>query len=167
MPFAPTGALHLIGAVPLDENYDNTLDFADLEEQVAYFLAKSMVTLPEYTFIRKDGEHKAGTVKIPLNVEVLASTNYIMYHNYTTSKWIFCFITDKTYISEAATLLTLQTDVYQTYQFNIRWGDSFIAREHQNRWSAPGVPIYNMLAEDVTIGEEYTKEGEPNDCLRG
>jgi len=155
MPFAPSGTLYLIGNVPLDQDYKNTIDFGDLAEQVAYFTSKASQTLLEYTFTRKDG-----TLKVNSNLETLYGINYVMYRNYSASKWIFAFVTSKQYLSEGASLLTIATDVFQTYLFNVTWHETFIEREHQNRWSAPGIPIYNTLEENITIGEEYIKTFE-------
>jgi len=155
MPFLPQGTLHLLYSVPLDTNYEATMDFSSLAEQYDYFINKTAVTIDENTYTRKDE-----FLKVQLNVETMNLYNYVMYQNYDTSKWIYAFITKKTYINEFNTALTLETDVLQTYAFDVHWYDSFIEREHSNRWSSPGAPIYNTLDESVTVGEEYTKEGE-------
>jgi hypothetical protein len=155
MAFSPTGTLYLIGGVPLDITYQHTIDFASAQEQLDYFLGCAVQTLNEYTYIRKDS-----SIKVKLNVEQLYNINYILYRNQSTSKWIYAFITDKNYINDNNTELVIVTDVFQTYMFDYTWHESFIEREHQNRWASVGNPIFNLVDENLTLGDEYLKENE-------
>lgn len=153
MSFSPTGTLYLIGNVPLDNTYENTIDFTSSSAQVDYFINKKLFTLSEYTYIRKDA-----SIKVGLNFENLYGVNYCMYRNSATSKWIFCFITDKRYVSDVNTEISIETDIMQTFQFNYSIKDSFIEREHQNRWASVGTPLYNVVPENLTLGDDYVRE---------
>jgi len=153
MVFTPDGDLYLLRGIPFSDSYENTVDFASVTEQYNYFISKVAETLKDYTYIRKDA-----TIKVGLNVELLHTLNYVMYRNYANTKWIYAFITAKEYINENNSELQIVTDVMQTYAFDYTLQDSFIEREHQDRWSAVGMPIYNLLAENLTLGTEYIKE---------
>jgi hypothetical protein len=155
MPFSPSGALSLIGSVPFDKTYEHTIDFANAAEQEAYFSSKAQHTFTEQTFMRKDM-----SINIPLGFDSLYSFNYAMYHNDTNGKIIYAFIAEKIYINDSCTKIILETDLLQTYAFDYIWHESFIEREHQDRWSGVNVPIYNLTNENLTLGQEYVQENE-------
>lgn len=153
MAFAPDGALYLLRGIPFTNSYENTVDFTNATEQYNYFIGKVAETLVQYTYIRKDQ-----TVKIGLNVEMLHSLNYVMYRNAIGTKWIYAFITAKHYINDNNTEIEIETDVLQTYAYDYDLKDSFVDREHQDRWAAVGSPSYNLVSENLTLGDEYIKE---------
>jgi len=153
MVFAPDGDLYLLRGIPFTNSYENTVDFTNATEQYNYFISKVGETLQDYTYIRKDA-----TIKVGLNVELLHALNYVMYRNNSGTKWIYAFITAKHYINDNNTELEIATDVMQTYAFDYTIQDSFVEREHQERWSGVGEPVYNLMEENLTLGDEYIKE---------
>jgi hypothetical protein len=157
MSYGIQGTLYLLGGVPFNNDYNHTIDFDNPTEQATYFQTKIVYTegIATYTHIRKDG-----IVKIGRNIETLYGVNYIMYRNYTNTRWIYAFITDKTYISDNATAINIETDVFQTYQFDYSWKETFIEREHDYRWAGVNVPVYSLTEEGLTLGDEYIKESE-------
>ena len=53
-----------------------------------------------------------------------------MYQNNNyTNKWFYAFITNMQYENNGTTLISIATDVWQTWQFDITWKQSFIERE--------------------------------------
>jgi len=152
MIFTPTGTAYLIENVFMDARQEDNIDFANAEEQAYYFQSRSTRTIEECTYIRKD---KA--IKVSYSADELFGTNYIMYKNEELDRWIYCFIISKEYIASKTTILTIKTDVFQTYMFDYWWNDTFVAREHQNRWHAPADPIFNLNDEGLTLGDEYLK----------
>ena len=81
--------------------------------------------------------------------------NYVMYQNTNYSnKWFFAFITDIKFFSEGKTDIYIETDVMQTWMFDIEIKKSFVEREH---CSYDGIG-YNTQPENVQLGEYICNE---------
>ena len=111
--------------VPLDLSYKNQLSFNSKQDQEAYFKDKTKYTYDEVSYQRKDG-----FMRIDLNYDELYDVNYVMYKNNTMpDKWIYAFVTRMEYASENSTYVYIQTDVFQTWWFDMDFHESFIERE--------------------------------------
>ncbi len=56
-----------------------------------------------------------------------------MYQNENYSnKWFYAFITNMRYVNDNMTEITIATDVFQTWQFNLNYKKMFVEREHVN-----------------------------------
>lgn len=126
--FTPSGTLY-IGRVGFDNSYRYTYkNFTTKAAQYSYFYGKCVRAFDDstYTYIRKDG-----VVRVKANAETLYGMNYCMYQNANHgSKWFYCFITNVEYINENTTELTLETDVLQTWLFDIDITACYVEREH-------------------------------------
>lgn len=113
---------------PLENDYKNTLTFSNVNEQYNYFASKIVYSFSNYTYQRKDK-----TIVINEKVDNVRRCNYLFYRNNDfTNKFFYCFITKVEYVSEESTRIYIETDVYQTWQFDIVYRNSFIEREHVN-----------------------------------
>jgi hypothetical protein len=75
-----------------------------------------------------------------------------MYRNDNYSnKWFYAFIVDMQYVNDGMTFVRLKTDVFQTWQFNLTWKQSFIEREMIA--VSDDVPGSNLLPENLETGE--------------
>lgn len=111
--------------VPLDLSYKNQLSFNSKKDQENYFKDKTKYTYDEVSYQRKDG-----FMRIDLNYDELYDVNYVMYKNNTMpDKWIYAFVTRMEYASENSTYVYIQTDVFQTWWFDMDFHASFIERE--------------------------------------
>lgn len=129
MTITPQGEIHLC-KTPLENDYKNQLTFANLTAQLNYFNSSGVKirSYDNYTYIKKDG-----VIKVGENIDNIIECNYLFYQNTGfTTKWYFCFITNMEYINENCTAITFETDVFQTWQFQIVYKPSFIEREHVN-----------------------------------
>lgn len=127
MTITPQGQLYLC-KTPLQNDYKNQLTFADANTQITYFNSKVQKTFDNYTYIKKDN-----SVKVGVNIDEIIDCNYLFYKNIGfTNKWYFCFITNMEYVNENCTLITFETDCYQTWMFQINYKQSFVEREHVN-----------------------------------
>ena len=135
--FTPQGVVKLIGVVPFNPSYENVVRFSSEYIQQSYFNSKTIDEIDEFTFIRKDSG-----IKVPVNIENLYGVNYVAYKN--SGKWIYCFVTDKQYINDGTTQLTLEVDVFQTWLFQMNIRRCFVEREH--------------VADD-SFGKHLTEEG--------
>lgn len=127
MTITPQGQLYLC-KTPLENDYKNQLTFSNANAQMTYFNSRVQRTFDNYTYIKKDN-----SVKVGVNIDEIIDCNYLFYKNTGfTNKWYFCFITNMEYVNENCTLITFETDCYQTWLFQIEYKQSFVEREHVN-----------------------------------
>ena len=123
----PQGDIYLC-KTPLENDYKNQLTFTNSTTQLQYFNSKIVKTLNNYTYIKKDNY-----IKVGYPIDEIIECNYLFYRNNGfTTKYYFCFITNMEYINENCTGITFETDVWQTYQFNLTYNPCFVEREHVN-----------------------------------
>ena len=115
--------------VPLEISDINQLTFANATAQYNYFNGlTSKKAFDKFTYQRKDH-----IIRIPDVIDNLYSYNYVMYRNTGYSnKWFYAFITDLTYVNDSVTDVTIKTDVWQTWQFDLTYKATFVEREHVN-----------------------------------
>lgn len=154
MTYNPSGSIILLKNVPFDNTYGHTLDFSSEEEQHNYFINQKFHSrYDNYSYLRRERSIKIGT-----HLDGIRGCNYLMYQN-ADGKWIYCFITRKVYINDNNTELILETDVIQTFWFDVTWNHTFIEREHCDRWNVDKSPIYSTTEEGLTLGNEYVIKG--------
>lgn len=152
--YTPQGKIRL-GNVPWDNTYQHVRLYNSTTEQATEIGSHMDSTLNDdtYTYVRKDSQ-----IIVPYNAERLYTKNYVMYQNsnYGT-KWFYAFITDITYVNENATALQLETDVWQTYMFDLELKPGFIERTHvksdlpgEHRIPEPEMPIEYITADRWT-----------------
>lgn len=111
------------------DNY-NQMTFTNATAQYNYFSSLTKLEYDDCTYLRKDGVIRYATGD-NLRYEDLLQYNYCMYKNDSyKDKWFYAFITDCTYINDGMTEIKIDTDCFQTWQFDITYMNSFIEREH-------------------------------------
>ena len=146
MTITPQGQLYLC-KTPLENDYKNQLTFANATAQLTYFNSTVAFNLASdsYTYIKKDN-----AIKVGKNIDEIIDCNYLFYRNVGfTTKYYFCFITNMEYVNENCTIITFETDCFQTWQFDINYKRCFVEREHVNVDSAQG----EMVPENLETGE--------------
>lgn len=117
---------------PLENDYKNTLNFSNKEVQLNYFLSKMTKEYHDFNYQRKDN-----AIIVDDNIENIRLNNYVFYQNTNFSnKWFYAFITSMEYVSDDVTRIFIETDVFQTWQFDINYKQTFIEREHVNNDTA-------------------------------
>lgn len=130
---------------PIEIDEVNQLTFANLAAQYNYFNSLNKLDVSGFTYQRKDGK-----IRFPACVDDLYNFNYCMYRNSSYSnKWFYAFITDIEYLNDNTSLITIKTDVWQTWQFDLTFKQSYVSREHTNN-DAFGA---NVLDEGINVGE--------------
>ena len=138
---------------PLEEDQQNQLTFTNETAQYNYFSQlPSLSGGNDFTYQRKDGR-----VRFNADIEDIRDYNYCMYRNDAYSnKWFYCFITNMEYANDGVTFLTLKTDVWQTWQFQLNFQNSFVEREHVN---SDGVGEHTV-PENLDYGEYVANKTE-------
>lgn len=130
---------------PFEIDYKNNLTFASSSAQLSYFNSLPHTEITDATYQRKEG-----VIRYPALVDNLINYNYCMYQNENFSnKWFFAFITNMEYVNNNVTNIKIETDVWQTYQFDLTFKKSFVEREHVNN-DTVGL---HTIPEDLETGE--------------
>lgn len=104
----------------------NQLTFANATAQYNYFISLNKLSVDNFTYQRKDY-----IIRYPACIDDIINYNYVMYQNYNyTNKWLYAYIKNMRYVNDNMTEITIETDVYQTFMFDITFKASFIEREH-------------------------------------
>lgn len=144
MTVTPQGNIYLC-KTPLENDYKNQLTFNNANEQYNYFSSTIQQSFDNYTYIKKDG-----VVKVGINIDSIINCNYLFYKNTGfTNKRYYCFITNMEYINENCTAISFETDVFQTWLFQIKYNRCFVEREHVND-DTIGI---NTIPENLETGE--------------
>ena len=126
----PQSTIHLV-KTKLEQDYEHTFRFASKQAQTEYFdsLIPSGVNLSGYTYVRKDKY-----IVVDKNIDDIISYNYLFYENggFPNIRRYYCFITKMEYVSENDTRIYFETDVMQTYLFDLQFNRCFVEREHVN-----------------------------------
>lgn len=147
----PAGSISLC-RTNLENDYKNTLSWASVADQTSYFNnLPNKVSFTDYTYMKKDGKIRVGTP-----IDDIINYNYCYYNNggFTTKRY-YCFITRMEYVNENCTDVYIETDVFQTWYFDIIWNRCFVEREHVNNDSVGA----NTYPEGIETGE-YTGNGD-------
>lgn len=162
--FTPQSKIYLLKGVPIDA-MNNTFwgAFDTTDKQFNFFISNyDHIEFENYTYQRKDG-----TVVVPGLYDDLRLYNYLIYQNGDTgnkSKWIYCFITSLGYLNDNATSISFETDVIQTWRFEIEQNfmESYIAYEHRPQYydNGDGVnrPCINTQPENLEIGTDLISD---------
>lgn len=124
MAITPQTTLRLL-KVPIGIDNKNQLTFENETKQREYFLSLPHIEITEISYQRKDS-----IIWFPEHIDSILEYNYVMYLNENyTNKWFYAFITHMEYENDFNTKITITTDVFQTWQFDIIFKESFIERE--------------------------------------
>lgn len=131
--------------VPLEIDNENQLTFANAEAQYDYFKSLPKVGFDDFTYIRKES-----VLRIPALIDNLYNYNYVMYRNDAYSnKWFYAYITGMTYMNDNVTDVSIATDTFQTWQFELNYKKTFVEREHVNDDTAG----LHTIPEGLELGE--------------
>lgn len=153
MVIIPNSKIVLLKSPLRLDNY-NQITFSNAEAQYNYFNSLPKLELQNATYQRKDGviRFPTKTEKNP-NLPVfedLLLYNYVMYQNTSyKNKWFYAFITDIKYSSDGMSEITIETDAFQSWQFQLQYKNSFIEREHVSNDSVGS----HTLPEGLETGE--------------
>ena len=134
MAFSPSTTIYLCN-VPIDNTYKNQIYFSNVSAQQSYFMNKVVKTFTEYLTVREKLPNGSieSSIKVNANIDTIRSLpcNYMFYQNANHgTKYFYAFITKIIYVNEGTTKLVFETDVYQTWLFNVTLKPSYVVREH-------------------------------------
>lgn len=138
--------------VPLSLDNKNQLTFSNAKAQANYFEDCMKFEYDNVSYLRENG-----IIRLNKNYDECYNINYVMYKNNTfPNKWFYAFIVDKTYVNENRTDIKIITDVFQTWQFDITFEDSFVEREMCD--TSDDIPGNNLIPEGLETGETQIQD---------
>ncbi len=142
----PQTEIYLIKS-PLTLSNKHQITFLSKEAQETYFKSLDKIGIDDGSYQRKDG-----FIRYPGHIDDLINYNYCMYKNENYSdKWFYAYITNMEYENDDMTLVYIKTDVFQTWQFDLNWKQSYIEREMID--VASDLPGANLNPETLETGE--------------
>lgn len=159
--FVPTGTIELIRNVDIDSSYTHQYYFESELAQATFFSGKVFATMSNSTYQRKN----SNTIHVPYEMDEIFDCKYLRWKNTNYSnKWYYAFVVAIDYINPGVSQITYELDVYQTFLFNMVWKQSFVEREHTQRWTTDTksntIPVINTEPEGLEYGSEYTTVDE-------
>lgn len=111
---------------PNNLSNENQITFANATAQYNYFNSLTKLEVEDFTYQRKDY-----IIRYNACIDDILDYNYCMYQNEAYSdKWFYAYITNMRWVNDHVTEITIKTDVFQTFQFELTYKASFIEREH-------------------------------------
>ena len=157
MAVTPNTVLKLLKC-PLELDNLNQLTFNNVNDQFNYFNSLPYDDIYNITYQRKDN-----VIRYPKHIDTLLEYNYVMYQNSNYSdKWFYAYIDKMEYLNDSTTLITISTDCYQTWMFDLTFKRSFVVREHTNNDTIG----YNTVPEGIETGEYVLTSSHPFSYLR-
>jgi hypothetical protein len=142
---------------PLDNTYKNEIFFTSKTEQTEYFSSKIKHSFEGVTYQRKNN-----VARVEAHIDYLWDSNYVMYQNTNFGgRWFFAFITKMEYISDRATDIYLETDVFQTWLFDCTLKESFVVREHVSDDTIGA----HLVEENLEFGDYIMESYEASEVL--
>ena len=163
MSFNPSSTIYLCN-VPIDNTYKHQIFFGTATRQRSYFSSHVVKTFANYLTVRKtlpNGSTQS-SVKVSANIDDLYNCNYMYYQNANHgTRWFYAFITNLIYINEGTTEIVFETDVYQTWLFDVELLESYVVREH----STIDVPGSNIVPESFNFQDYFYELIKEDDTL--
>ena len=131
MVIVPNSEVRLLQS-PLKLDDNNQITFSNLTAQYNYFNSLQKLSFNNLTYVRKDNvlripTHQSEGDYLP-TFEDLLTYNYCMYRNLAyKDKWFYAFVTKVEYQNDGMTEVTLETDAFQSWMFDLQYKSSFIA----------------------------------------
>lgn len=142
-------------SVPLENDYKNTLYFANASSQQSYFQSRIVKSYTDFSYQRKDN-----IIRVPDIYDNIYNCNYVMYQNSRYSnKWFYAFINKMEYINDGRTDIHIETDVIQTWLFDYTVKSSFVEREHVSDDTIGA----NTIPESLETGEYISCNLQPTE----
>lgn len=153
MYIAPNSTIKLLTGVPIDKNQSDTLWFASVAAQTAYFNSKVKRTFSAQTYQRV----QRGYARIEVSADAIYDCNYMMFQNTSYgNKWFYAFINNVEYINNDVAEIRFTIDPIQTWFFDYTLHQCFIERETP----ASDEIGENILPEPVATGEFVMNNGD-------
>lgn len=147
MYIAPNTIIYLLQGVPLDNKYENTIYFPNVNTQTDYFqttFTRKIFTAQMYQ------RHERDYIRLRVNADNIYSYNYLMFQNTNYgNKWFYAFILNVEWVNNEVAEIRFEIDVLQTWLFEAELEACLVERHHTST-DAVGS---NLQPENLDTGE--------------
>lgn len=149
MAVQPNSVIRFHKGIPIDSNYINTLWFANVAQQTAYFNNHIYRTYQDTTYQRVN----SNIIRCGFPADEINNCNYISFlnTNYTT-KWFYAFIKSVNYVSDNSCEVEYEIDSIQTYLFDVTLRECLVEREHSSSDNVGD----NIISENLEVGDYFS-----------
>lgn len=120
--------IYLCHNIKLDKSYKNVLNYTETQ-MLSLCDANKIAYSTTYSFIK----HGENSIKVDFTYSDCLGANYIAFQNYDyNNKWFFAFINSVEYVSDKATIINFEVDVWATWFNSLTVTPCFVVREHVN-----------------------------------
>lgn len=152
MYIAPNSTIKLLTGVPIDKNQSDTLWFASVAAQTAYFNSKVKRTFTLQTYQRL----QRGYCRLEVSADQIYDCNYMMFQNTSYgNKWFYAFVNNVEYINDDTAEVRFTIDPIQTWFFDYTLNQVYVERITP---SSDDIGE-NILPEPLTMGEYVLNNG--------
>lgn len=124
MPYPYATEVDLFQNIPLVKGDGNNVYFTSANNRELYF--NSIIYRRN---LNVQYQRETSTYRLDANYdEIIGKTNYLRYKNDT--RWFYCFIDSIEYVNPGVCEITFSIDYWMSYQFDLKWKNCFIEREH-------------------------------------
>lgn len=149
----PNTEIWFMQNVPLTDEYNDTIYFANTQSQYSYFVTKRKFHLLKNSYQRVN----RGYMRIAKSADDVYDCNYLAFQNTSYGdKWFYAFITGVEFVNNECCEVSYEIDVMQTYLFDYEILPSFIEREHAITDEVGD----NIMPESLDCGEYVYNEYE-------
>lgn len=143
--------------VPFNKTYEHTTKFYHINHQLDYFARRKVMSIYDFTYIRKPETNKSGILRVAFHVDKMAKVNYLYYKNVIDGRTYFCFVERLIYKNENMCEIEFTLDVWNTYQHNVVFPPCYIERATQKYYS---IGHDNTLSDSIATGNLVQKSIE-------
>lgn len=151
----------IVKLMRIDLSDEHQLTFNSLQDQTDFFDNLRGLVVTDFSYQRKDN-----IIRYPGLIDHIKEFNYVRYDNTIydpgseANKYYYAYITNMKYINDQMTEITISTDVWQTWQFDIIYRKTFIEREHvsSDKIGEHTIPEGLETGEFVVNSYDYTNE---------
>lgn len=145
----PNSTVVLLKNISLTPAYENTVDYANADDQYNDMYAHKLGQWDRCTYVGKNKQQ--GTIRLESAQGLLMQqATYMMFKNTNyENKWFYAFVTDVTWVNNVTWEVSFILDVMQTYYFDFTYSRCFIERQHSVTDKAGD----NIIDEGLETGE--------------
>lgn len=145
--------VYLCRVPEIDNSYRNVMNFASKSALTTFMQNRTVINIGEVN-VKYDGTIPVIDVSRPYGD--LINIDYVWIHSLNPTIDTYYFVQQKEIRATGVTRLSLDLDVFTTYQFELDFQTCMIERQHEHRWLSDGNPnISRLLVAEGLPEHEY------------
>ena len=145
--------VYLCSLPEIDNTYRNVMNFSSKQNLNTFMQNRMLLNIGEVN-VKYDGTIPIIDINRPY--DELLNVDYVWIHSTNPIVDTYYFIIQKEIRATNVTRLSLDLDVFMTYQFDLDFQTCLIERQHEHRWLSNGNPnMSRLLVAETTPAHEY------------